>query len=68
MGTTLLLVVVALLLWAIYRIDILQRRVERLHTKVNAIRQAVTPDEPQKNVEIADLRSVIDTVQVAHGD
>jgi hypothetical protein len=68
MGTSLLIIVVALLLWAIYRIDILQQRVERLHTKVNAIRRAVAPDDPQRDVETADQRSVIDTDRVAHQD
>jgi len=58
-GNPLLFVAIALLLWAIYRIDILQRRVERLHTKVNAIQRAVAPDDPHRRVETSDLRSVI---------
>ncbi|HUO65927.1 MAG TPA: hypothetical protein VMV37_00235 [Gammaproteobacteria bacterium] len=68
MDTSLAIIVVALLLWAIYRLDILQRRVERLHAKVNAIRKAVVPAEQERDVEIADLRSVTDTVRVAHRD
>jgi hypothetical protein len=63
-GTSLLIIVVALLLWAIYRLDVLQRRIERLHVKVNAIRRAVAPDEPQRAVETGDLPAVIDTVRV----
>jgi len=63
-GTSLLIIVVALLLWAIYRLDVLQRRIERLHVKVNAIRRAVVPDEPQRDVETGDLPSVIDTIRV----
>ena len=63
-GTSLLIIVVALLLWAIYRLDVLQRRVERLHVKVNAIRRAVVPDESQRDVETGDLPSVLDTVRV----
>jgi hypothetical protein len=62
-GTSLLIIVVALLLWAIYRLDVLQRRIERLHVKVNAIRRAVAPDEPRA-VETGDLPAVIDTVRV----
>jgi len=67
-GTSLLIIVVALLLWVIYRIDMLHERVERLHIKVNAIRRAVAPDEPQRDVETPDLHSVIDTVRAAHRD
>jgi len=63
-GTSLLIIVVALLLLVIYRLDALQRRIERLHVKVNAIRRAVVPDEPQRDVETGDLPSVLDTVRV----
>jgi len=62
------IIVIALLLWAIYRIDILQQRVERLHAKVNAIRRAVASDEPKRDVETVELGSVIETVPVAHRD
>jgi hypothetical protein len=64
MDTSILIIVVVLLLWAIYRLDVLQRRVERLHVKVNAIRKAVAPNEPPRDVEVADLHSVTDTIRV----
>ena len=47
MGTLLLIANSLLLFWAIYLIDVLRQRVERLHVKVNAIRKEVVPDEPQ---------------------
>jgi hypothetical protein len=64
-ASVLLIVVVALLLWAIYRIDRLQRRVERLHTKVNAIRRAVAPSDSRMDVEAADLHSIIESARRA---
>lgn len=63
MGTGLLMVVVVLLLFAIYQIELLRQRVERLHAKVNAVRKAIAPDEQQRDAETADLRSVIDTAR-----
>jgi hypothetical protein len=66
--TSLLMIVVVLLLWAIYRIDLLQQRVERLHVKVNAIRRAVAPDAHQTDVDVADLHSVTDTIRVLKHD
>jgi hypothetical protein len=46
-GTLLLIANSLLLFWAIYQIDFLRQRVERLHVKVNAVRKAVAPDEVQ---------------------
>jgi len=66
-ATSLLIVVVVLLLWAIYQIDLLRKRVERLHTKVNSIRRAIAPDELQSHVETPPLHSV-ETARVAHCD
>jgi hypothetical protein len=60
MGTLFPVFVIVLLLWAIYRIDLLQQRVERLHVKVNAIRQAVAPNGPQGDTAVSELRSGID--------
>jgi hypothetical protein len=54
--TSLLVIVVVLLLWAIYQIEGLQQRVERLHAKVNAIRNAVAPNEPRHEAKVANLR------------
>ena len=68
MDTSILIIVVVLLLWAIYRLDVLQQRVERLHAKVNAIRAAVARNEPQSDVEVADLHSVTDTIRVLKHD
>jgi hypothetical protein len=46
-GTLLLIANSLLLFWAVYQIDFLRQRVERLHVKVNAVRKAVAPDEVQ---------------------
>jgi hypothetical protein len=55
--------VILLLLYAIYWIDLLQQRVERLHAKVNVIRKAVAPNEAQHR-EVAGVHSVTDTIRV----
>jgi hypothetical protein len=59
--TSILIIVVVLLLWGIYRLDVLQQRIERLHAKVNAIRAAVVSNESQSDV--ASRHSVTDTVR-----
>ena len=62
MGTLLLIANSLLLFWAIYQIDLLRQRVERLHVKMNAVRKAVAPDEAQA-MAIASRHSVTGAIR-----
>jgi len=62
-ATSILIIVVVLQLWALYRIDLLQHRVDRLHSKVHAIRKAVVPSDTQSGGEVASRHPVTDTTR-----
>lgn len=63
MTTSILILVVILLLWVVYQLDMLEHRIDRMHAKVNAIRKAVVPSEPQSDAEVASRHSVTDTIR-----
>ena len=64
MATSILIIVVVLQLWALYRLDLLQHRIDRLHAKVHAIRKAVVPNDLQSDAEGASRHPVTNTDRV----